>query len=189
MVDELEVVEGLAKPPRFVVVQGCPLPSDIGPYIAIVINDARATLNSGYRGHDAAWILNRHHKHSQDQLFAAWVAWSQHGVLLFGFTRANPPLPANRPGRSTHELRGDGVAFPGKVGTPLAWWQQGFDVNDSEVGRVMAAARRYGWQLFQPYHSGSEFHHLNFRVQPPRPRPGTALWARLWRLRATLPRS
>lgn len=155
----------------FRVIGGCPCPQNIAPYIAIVLADARATVNSIYRGTDAERILNAHGHQSQAQLYA-----------LFRAGRGNP---ANPPGFSTHELKSDGVAYPVGRGQDLDWWMQGFDVNDSEVDRVIAAAARYGWVLWRPYSSGSEFHHLNFRRQP-RPTPRTA--ARIIRLRLTLPR-
>lgn len=157
---------------EFRVIQGCPAPKNIAPYIAIVVNDAHATLNSAYRGTDSEPILNRHGKSSQRQL------WD-----LFQAGRGNP---ANPPGFSTHEQKSDGVAYPTVPrGHDLAWWQIGFDVNDSDVARVIAAARRYGWVLWQPYPGGSEFHHLNFRQEP---RPTRRTKFRIFRLRATLPR-
>ncbi len=164
------------KLPKFIVIQNCPTPPDIGAYIAVVVNDAHATLNSAYRGADAEHILNKHGKHSQAQLYDLFI---NHGGT-----------PANPPGFSTHELRSDGVAYPMVTrGTELKWWMQGFDVNDGDVKNVMAAARKHGWQLFQPYHSGSEFHHLNFAQEPKRPTPGTPMWARIWRIRLTYPTS
>lgn len=159
----------------FRTIQGCPVHADIAPYIAICLLDCGAVVNSIYRGSDAAAILHRHGKHSQAELYQLFLDGAGN--------------PANPPGFSSHELRSDGVAYPVARGEPLAWWQQGFDVNDTDVERVIAAGARYGWQLHRPYSSGSEFHHLNFRIQPPRPRAATRLWARLWRLRATLPRS
>lgn len=156
----------------FRVIQGCPVPKNIAPYIAIVARDANATVNSIYRGHDAERILNAHGKHSQAQLYAMFLAG--HGN------------PANPPGFSTHELKSDGVAYPRTPrGHDLLWWQQGFDVNDADVLRCIRAARSHGWFLWRPYSSGSEFHHLNF-VRRPWPRPRTAL--RIVRLRRTLPR-
>jgi hypothetical protein len=156
-------------------VQSCPCPKNLAPYIAIVVNDAKATLNSVYRGQDAEMLLNKHGKHSQRQLFD-------------GFERGLPGfLPANPPGFSTHEQKSDGAAYPSVPrGGDLAWWQIGFDVDDQDVDRVIAQAASHKWQLWRPYSSGSEKHHLNWKVQP-RPTPMT--FARIIRLRATLPRS
>jgi hypothetical protein len=156
----------------FRTIQGSPCNSLIAPYIAIVVNDARATVNSIYRGDDAAAILHRHGKHTQRELYA---------MFLNG--QGNP---ANPPGFSTHELRSDGSAYPVPRGRALERWQQGFEVNDSDVREVIRQAARHGWQLWQPYPGSSEFHHLNFRV---RPRPTVHTVARIVRLRATLPRS
>jgi hypothetical protein len=140
----------------------------IAPYFALLAKEARATVNSIYRGSDAAAILHRHGKHTQAELY-----------------RTLPPGTANPPGRSTHELRSDGAAYAGPIGRKLEWWQQGIDVNDGDVERMMREARKHGWDLFQPYHSGVEFHHLNFRH---RPVPRGATRARIILLRRTLPR-
>ncbi len=162
----------------FRVVQGCPVGRNIAPYIAIVVNDARTTLDSIYRGDDARAILNAHGHHSQWQLVHATpvqrAAW---GIL-------GTPDPV---GQSTHEMRSDGNAYPSvPIGDRLPeWWMQGFDVNTAQADRVIAAARRYGWELWRPYGTGAELHHLNFRSRP-RPTRRTAL--RIVRLRHTLPR-
>jgi lysozyme len=37
------------------------------------------------------------------------------------------------------------------------------------VPKLIEAAKHYGWDLFQPYPSGSEAHHLNFRRRPKMP--------------------
>ena len=136
----------------FRIVGNCPVNATLAPYIEIIRRETDCAINSIYRGADAEAILHRHGKHSQAELYATLPA----GV-------------ANPPGRSTHELRSDGVAYPGPIGRKLDWWQEGFDVNDSDVHRVIAAARKYGWVLRQPYNSGVEFHHLNF-AKKPRPR-------------------
>ncbi len=153
---------------NFLVIQGCPCNPMIAPYFALLVAETRATVNSIYRGEDAAAILHAHGHHTQAELY-----------------RELPPGTANPPGRSTHELRSDGVAYSGPVGRHLEWWQQGIDVNDSDVRRMIAAAERHGWHMWQPYHAGVEFHHLNFYHQP-RARGWTR--ARIIRYRATLPR-
>lgn len=85
--------------------------------------------------------------------------------LYDGFRSGRPGFnPANPPGRSTHERRSDGVAYPGPVGRPLRWWQVGLDCHDSS--RAIEVARQRGWIAVRPYASGSEFHHINF-VKPP----------------------
>jgi hypothetical protein len=153
----------------FRVIQGSPCNEWLAPYIELLRKKSGATINSIYRGQDAASILHRHGKHTQAEI---------HAML---------PAISNPPGRSTHELRSDGVAYAGPVGRQLAWWQQGIDVNDEDVTRMKLEASRLGWHLIQPYSRGVEFHHLNFSR---RPWPQN-VWnrANLIRIRATLPRS
>jgi len=140
----------------------------IAPYFALLVKEVGAEVNSLYRGEDAAAILHHYGKHTQAELY-----------------RELPPGTANPPGRSTHELRSDAVAYPGPLGRHLEWWQQGIDVNDSDVANMERAARRHGWELFQPYRAGVEFHHLNFRFRP-KARGRDRL--RIIALRRTLPR-
>lgn len=152
----------------FRVIQGCPANATVAPYIFIVTHEAKATVNSIYRGADAASILHRHGKSTQAEI---------HQQL---------PAISNPPGRSTHELRSDGVAYQVPVGSHLPWWGQGFDVNDSDVDRVIRAAKKHGWHIWRPYARGVEYHHLNFMYQP---KPyGITMAAKLIRVRATLPR-
>jgi lysozyme len=89
--------------------------------------------------------------------------------------------PANPPGRSTHELISDGVAYPAaRPGTKLAWWQLGLDVDDSQ--QLLEALGRLGYKILRPYSKPSEFHHLNFTANPgpvlpqqgPNAHPGSA---------------
>lgn len=160
---------------KFRIVGTCPCPENVAPYIKIIMDDAHATVNSIYRGDDARALLNAHGHRSQAQLYNEWLQ------------RAPGANPANPPGRSTHELKSDGVAYPSvNPGRDLPWWGQGFDVNDADVLRVIMAARKHGWAVFRPYTSGSEFHHLNFAREP---RPMTLrMRARIIRTRLTLPR-
>jgi lysozyme len=78
-------------------------------------------------------------------------------------------LPANPPGRSSHELRSDGSAgFGGRAaGTKLAWWELGIDVGDSSGLLSHLAALDYKIQRTYPG-SQKEFHHLNFTASPGR---------------------
>lgn len=154
----------------FRVIQGCPCNSTLAPYLKILQQDTGCTFNSIYRGADARALLHKHGKRDQAELY-----------------RDLPRGVANPPGRSTHELRSDGRPYPGPIGRPLAWWQQGFDVNDSDVRRVIAAAKARGWDVWQPYPSGAEYHHLNFRRKPRPQGPRTV--AKLIRLRRSLPRT
>jgi hypothetical protein len=129
----------------FRVIQGCPAPDLIAPYIDIITDGA--TVNSIYRGDDAKSILHAHGKHTQRELYE-----SMHGVGV------------NPPDRGTHILLGDGTV--GQLHEQLEDWQVGFDVNDSDVPKVIAHAARLGWHVYQPYPSGSEYHHCNFKVRP-----------------------
>jgi hypothetical protein len=132
------------------VIQGCPVNKWIAPYFYICVTEAKATVNSIYRGDDAASILHAHGKHTQREIY-----------------NSSPPGVANPPGRSTHELRSDGHAYPHvPAGGVLAWWQEGIDVNDGDVNSMIKTAHKHGWALWQPYKSGVEFHHLNFVRQP-----------------------
>jgi hypothetical protein len=160
----------------FCVVNGSPAGKNVAPYVALLAAEAKCPPTSLYRGQDAEAILHRHGKSSQRQLYEGFV---NH---VPGF------LPANPPGYSTHEMHSDGVAYPEVArGARLPhWWMEGMDFDDSCVDRVIAAARRHGWELFRPYPSGSEHHHVNFKHEP-RPRKFRDK-AQIIRLRATLPR-
>lgn len=146
---------------RFDVIDGCPVPRAIAPqvrHLKRAVPDAR--LQSCYRGDAAKGLLHRLHKSTQAMLWNGWLR------RLPGFNPANPP------GRSTHELRSDGVAYLGPVGRPLRAWKCGMDWNDDAVEDLQAAAHRVGWELFRPYPAGSEHHHLNFKRRP--------RWHRAW---------
>jgi hypothetical protein len=88
---------------------------------------------------------------------------SQYALYIKGKAGFNP---ANPPGRSTHELRSDGVAYRGPIGRPLAWWQLGLDVTDADG--LLRVLNRLGYDAFRPYASGSEAHHINLRKSPRR---------------------
>ena len=99
-------------------------------------------------------IPEKYGKLSQYALYMGWLAGKA------GYA------PANRPGRSTHELRSDSVAYRGPVGRPLAWWQLGLDVTESD--QLLAILNRLGYDAFRPYSAGSERHHINLRKSPRR---------------------
>jgi lysozyme len=149
------------------VVDNCPVPVQIAPQVRLLKHAVpSAVLQSAYRGEDARPLLRRLHKHTQAFLFAGF---SKH---LPGF------LPANAPGHSTHELYSDGVAYRGPSGRPLAPWQCGLDWNVEAVPKLIEAGKHFGWDLFQPYPSGAEAHHLNFRSRPKMPLASKATPAR-----------
>jgi hypothetical protein len=122
--------------------------------LALMLTDARDHgWNGGLNSADRRkGVAERYGRMSQAALYAGWIAHK------LGFNPANPP------GRSTHELRSDGVPYLGPIGRPLAWWQLGLDVSDP-VGLV-ATLNRLGYPAFRPYSSPSEAHHVNLRRSP-----------------------
>lgn len=170
---------------KFRVIDGCPCPKNIAPYFYIVLHDAGANADSIYRGSDAKSILHHHGHHDQEELY--WL--SINGTPAERAAAGLNPLGGgvNPPGRSTHEGRSDGVAYRGPIGRRLPWWCQGMDLSNPNMAHaVMHGARNHGWDMFQPYPSGSELHHLNFKMEP---RPRTRKMAlRIRFLRARLPR-
>jgi len=140
---------------RYVIIDGCPVPRLLaGKVRALKRAVPSAVLQSCYRGSDAERLLRKYGKHSQAQLYAAWQ-------------RRDPGAsPANPPGRSSHEQRSDGVAYPGPVGRRLEYWQVGMDWNDAAVPHLIAHAAVRGWRLRRPYSAGTEYHHLNFTRKP-----------------------
>lgn len=156
---------------KFRIVDGCPCPASIAPYVYLVLREAGQSASSIYRGSDAAALLHRRGKHTQAEI---------HRLM---------PTISNPPGRSQHELRSDGNANAGPIGRQLEEWQVGVDsgTNDQAAqDRVTAAAHRLGWKVRHPYSRGVEGHHWCFAKQP-KPR-SIKQRARIIRLRATLPR-
>lgn len=143
---------------NFRIIQNCPCPERIAPYIAVIT--AGSTVNSIYRGSDAASILHAHSKHTQREIHEMY------------------PGISNPEGQSTHDGH-KGGAYPGRPTDRAEWWMQGWDVNDGDVERVIAAVHRRGWKVFRPYH-------VNFAA-PPRPQ-NIAQRLRLNLIRARLPR-
>src|SRR5262249_6733616 len=109
----------------------CAAPPRLAAILADIKSKTGCSYASVYRGADAAAILNRFGKHTQQQLVDATpaqrVAWGVSGT-------------PDRPGTSSHELRSDGVAYMGPVGRPLRWWQCGIDVDDDHVASFISAA-------------------------------------------------
>lgn len=140
---------------KYVAVQNCPCPAPLAPILRKLLAESGASLQSCYRGADATALLHTLGKSSQAELYA-------------GFRAGRPGFnPANPPGRSTHELRSDGVAYPNvPAGGVLAWWQCGIDIDDAHVVRFIAAAQKHGWLVVRPYPTGNEYHHVNFRKPP-----------------------
>jgi hypothetical protein len=156
---------------RFRVIDGCPVPSHIAPYVYLVLRRAGQTATSIYRGEDAAAILHAHGKHTQAEV---------HRML---------PAISNPPGRSQHELRSDGVGNPGPVGRRLEPWQVGVDSGGNDEASKQAierAARHYGWRVYHPYSRGVEGHHWAFHHKP-HPH-GLRMRLRVARVRRSLPK-
>jgi hypothetical protein len=144
---------------KFDVIDDCPVPRRIAPQVRALKREVpHARLQSCYRGNLATGLLRRLGKSTQ-------------AMLYYGFLHHLPGYnPANPPGRSTHELHSDGVAYRGPLGRPLFAWQCGMDWNDDAIPDLIAAARRRGWTVFRPYKAGSEYHHLNFKRAPKFPK-------------------
>jgi Putative peptidoglycan binding domain len=140
---------------KYVVVDNCPVPAQLAGTLTDVLRASGASLQSCYRGADAAALLHQCGKRSQAELYD-------------GFRRGLPGFnPANPPGRSTHELRSDGAAYPGPAGRPLLWWQVGIDIDDGHVQPFIREAARRGFTVTVTYPgSRSEYHHVNFRRAP-----------------------
>lgn len=143
---------------KFGIVDSCPVPLKLVPAIVAVKKRSGAILASCDRSSAAEPILKRFGKMSQAQLFD-------------GFRRGLPGFnPANPPGRSTHERRNDGVAFPGPAGMLLFYWQVGQDWSDAPA--VVEAAGAEGFTATVTYPTNPrEGHHINFRRKPIIPRP------------------
>lgn len=135
-----------------------PVPAKLYDELVAVKSATGATLTSCLRTQDAV-----NYARSQG------CTLSSQAELYDGFRRGLPGYnPANPPGKSTHELLNDGVAFPGFAGAPLRYWQVGQDWGTGQAARlVVAAARSRGWQATITYPSNPrEQHHVNFRKEP-----------------------
>jgi hypothetical protein len=137
---------------RFALIDGCPVPASIAPYVFLVLRRAGQDAASIYRGQDAKALLHRHGKMTQAEIHAAL------------------PAISNPPGFSQHELRSDGVGNPRVPrGGKLQEWQIGVDSgsnSDRDRRRITAAARHYGWRVKHPYNRGVEQHHWSFATRP-----------------------
>lgn len=157
---------------QFRVVDGCPVPALVAPYVHLVLREAGQAASSIYRGEDARGLLHAHGKQTQAEIH-----------------RALPNI-SNPPGLSQHELRSDGVANPHVPrGGKLKRWQVGVDSGTDDQAaqdRITQAARRLGWHVRHPYSRGVEGHHWCFATKP-RPK-GVRQRAKIIHLRATLPR-
>lgn len=136
---------------RFLIVDQCPAPRSIAPYIYLVIRRADQAASSIYRGEDAKTLLHKHGKRTQAEI---------HRDL---------PAISNPAGQSQHECRSDGNANPGPVGRVLEEWEVGVDSGGDDAlskARIEAAADHYGWRARHPYSRGVEGHHWCFAERP-----------------------
>lgn len=129
---------------------GCPVPR----ILAAVLSDCG---EQGWTGSVVSCdrrqgIAERFGHSSQAALYDGWIHHRP------GF------LPANPPGRSTHERRSDSVPYPGPLGRWLRPYQTGIDVT--EWDELVAVAARLGYALHKPYSSASEAHHVNCLTDP-----------------------
>lgn len=132
--------------PKYLLIDGCPVPYDVAPYVYLVLRKAQQSAASIYRGEDAKALLHKHGKHTQAEIHHLY------------------PTISNPPGHSQHELRGGD-------GRRLEPWQVGVDSgSNSHLNkmRVNAAAASYGLKTRHPYALGVEGHHWQF-VNQPRP--------------------
>lgn len=159
---------------KFRIVDGCPAPASVAPYIYLVLRGAGQQAESIYRGSDAKHLLHKHGKRTQAEI------------------HADPALAhiSNEEGHSQHDLHSDGVGNPHVPdGGRLEEWQVGVDsgTNDKvSKDAITHAARRLGFKVKHPYKKGAEGHHWAFATKP-RPR-GLKQRAQIIHLRATLPR-
>jgi hypothetical protein len=138
---------------EFAIIDNCPVPAQLADEIKAIKAESGASLSSCDRSPEAEPILKRCGKHSQRELFELHAKDPAHWN------------PANQPGRSTHERRNDGVAYPGQPGDQLEYWQVGMDWTNPPA--VMRAACKRGWIVTTTYpNSHGEAQHLNFRKEP-----------------------
>lgn len=139
----------------FKIFSGNVVPEKLVPLLSVIQQETGVRYQSVFRGKSARKLLAKVGKHDQAYLYDGWIHHRP------GF------LPANPPGRSTHELRSDGVAYRGPVGRRLHWWQVGIDVDDAHVDDFIRAANRHGWHAHITYpNSKLEHHHINLTREP-----------------------
>ena len=138
---------------KFEVIDKCPVPAKLAPALQRIKSRSGASLVSCDRSPAAEPLLKQNGKMSQRELFE-------------GFKAGRPGFnPANPPGRSTHERRNDGIAYPGPARTPLPYWCVGMDWSNAKG--VVAAAKQEGFIATITYPGNKrELHHVNFRKEP-----------------------
>jgi hypothetical protein len=143
---------------RYKLIDGKPVPAKLAPAMLAARREAEATLTSCLRNQSAVSWARRQGASlsSQEELYNGFIAGRP------GFNPANPP------GRSTHELRNDGVAYRGWVGMPLRYWQVGQDwSNGATAAAVVRAYKKLGFTASITYPGNPrELHHVNLRKAP-----------------------
>lgn len=162
----MSFVRLLKKKPKYLIIDGCPVPYMVAPYVHELLLVAGQSANSIYRGTDAAKQLGHYGKHDQAWLYANL-----------------PAGQANPPGQSTHELYSDGVAYPHYArGERLPeTWMVGVDSGSNTLHdrqAIQHAATHLGYDVFHPYAAGVEMHHWNFRTRPKSKNPAKIIWLR-----------
>jgi len=140
----------------FKVIDCCPCPADLYPILKAIKDETGCVFASIYRGEDPK---------AQKYLTGGPPCFKHNQAWIYTHY---PPGVANPPGRSTHECKNDGVAYPWwRVFASIPWWACGIDVDDAHVQAFCNAARRHGWIATVTYPgSPVEYHHVNFRKQP-----------------------
>lgn len=141
---------------KFQVIDCCPVPKKLAPFLTQIKKETGCVYQSIYRGQA---------KDAQKYLTGAAPCYKHNQAWIYAHY---PPGVANPPGYSTHECRSDGVAYPQWTrGAPIPYWACGIDVDDAHVAAVCAAARKHGWIVTITYPgSAVEYHHVNFRKEP-----------------------
>ncbi len=168
-----------AKTPKYVLIDGCPCPYSVAPYVYLVLRKSGERATSLYRGDDPAAkpLLRRYGKHTQRELANA----SPQQRAAWGVTGGVNPA-----GRSMHELRSDAVAKRGPAGRELWEWEIGIDAGpntDANRSRIRRAAESYGLSVYFPYPSKVEYHHFGFKSRPKVNRRLTKTRVRITRMR------
>jgi hypothetical protein len=140
---------------RYQLINGKPVPARLAAELRALGLGRDITLYSCLRTQDAVeWARGQ------------GVSLSSQQELYDGFVAGLPGFnPANRPGESTHELRNDGVAYPGPVRMWLPYYKVGIDSSNAKLLCQRAKAR--GWTATLTYPANPrESHHVNFRKEP-----------------------
>jgi hypothetical protein len=97
---------------------------------------------------------------------------SSQAQAYYGHLNGDPnyPYPANPPGHSTHEYRrgASGYPFPpGADGSQIDASKLGLDLrSNAEASAFCAEAKKIGYDVWQPYNTGTELHHVVIRSNP-----------------------